>query len=97
MVDSLAGRLVSNELWAIVEPLVPPFTHRLQGDGTAPVDARAVFTAIVYVLTSGCAWWMLTTGFGVDYRTAHRRFGQWTRRAVAAHPRRGPGRTRGAR
>lgn len=79
MVDPLAGRLVPDELWAIVEPLVPPFKPRAQGGGTAPVDARAVFTAIVYVLTSGCAWRHLPASFAVDYRTAHRRFGQWTR------------------
>ncbi len=34
-----------------------PFSRsRPQGGGTAPIDQRAVFTAIVYVLISGCAW-----------------------------------------
>lgn len=79
MVDVLSRRLVPDELWAIVEPLIPPFAPRAQGGGTAPVEARAVFTAIVYVLTSGCAWRLLPDSFGVDFRTAHRRFGQWTR------------------
>ena len=74
----LASRLVPDELWAIVEPLIPPFQPRVQGGGTAAVDARSVFTAIVYVLTSGCAWRLLPRSFGVDFRTAHRRFGQWT-------------------
>ncbi len=78
MVDVLSSRLVPDELWAIVEPLILPFRPREQGGGTAPVDARSVFTAIVYVLTSGCAWRLLPDSFGVDYRTAHRRFGQWT-------------------
>jgi transposase len=77
--DVLARRLVPDALWEIVEPLVPPFAPRVQGGGTAPVQARAVFTAIVYVPTSGCAWRMLPGSFGVDYPTAHRRFGQWTR------------------
>jgi len=79
VVDPLSVRLVPDELWTIVEPLVPPFAPRAQGGGTAPVDARAVFTSIVYVLTSGCAWRQLPASFGVDYRTVHRRFGQWTR------------------
>ena len=74
----LAKRLVPDEFWAIVAPLVPSFVPRVQGGGRAPVDARAVFTAIVYVLTSGCSWRLLPGSFGVDYRTAHRRFGQWT-------------------
>ncbi|MGW0326418.1 transposase [Nocardia sp. NPDC003183] len=37
----------------------PAFSPRRQGGGTAPTDERAAFTAVVYVLTSGCAWRML--------------------------------------
>jgi transposase len=77
--SDLALRLVPDELWELVEPLIPAFSPRRQGGGTAAVDDRAVFTAIVYVLTSGCSWRMLPGSFGVDFRTAHRRFGQWTR------------------
>jgi hypothetical protein len=51
VVDRLSMRLVPDELWALVEPLVPEFRARPQGGGTAPLPARAVFTAIVYVLT----------------------------------------------
>ncbi|WP_446692668.1 IS5 family transposase [Saccharothrix mutabilis] len=63
----------------LVEPLIPRFRSRPQGGGTAAVDDRAVFTAIVYVLTSGCAWRDLPPSFGVTVPTAHRRFTQWTR------------------
>src|SRR3954464_5636814 len=42
------------------------------------VDDRAVFTAIVYVLTTGCAWRRLPAEFGVSKATAHRRFVAWT-------------------
>ncbi|GAA2264251.1 hypothetical protein GCM10010149_00160 [Nonomuraea roseoviolacea subsp. roseoviolacea] len=38
-----------------------------------------MFTAIVYVLTSGCAWRHLPAEFGVSPATAHRRFSAWTR------------------
>ena len=65
MVDRLSLRLVPDELWALVEPLIPGFKPRPQGGGTAPLPARAVFTAIVYVLTSGCAWRDLPPSFGV--------------------------------
>ncbi|WAL69651.1 IS5 family transposase [Amycolatopsis cynarae] len=71
-------RLVPDELWALVEPLIPEFTPRPQGGGTAPLPPRQVFTAIVYVLTSGCAWRDLPPSFGVPFQTAHRRFSQWT-------------------
>ena len=36
------------------------------------MDDRAVFTAIVFVLTSGCAWRYLPPSFGVTVAAAHR-------------------------
>ncbi|MFI8977496.1 IS5 family transposase [Nocardia asteroides] len=74
----MSQRLVPDGLWALVEPLLPRFEARAQGGGTAPVDERAVFTAVVFVLTSGCAWRMLPPSFGVTVPTAHRRFTAWT-------------------
>ncbi|WSY64535.1 IS5 family transposase [Nocardia sp. NBC_00881] len=74
----MSKRLVPDELWALVEPLLPEFTARPQGGGTAPADERAVFTAVVFVLVSGCAWRMLPPSFGVTVPTAHRRFSVWT-------------------
>jgi transposase len=78
VVDPLSLRLVPDELWELVEPLIPAFETRPQGGGTASLDARQVFTAIVYVLTSGCVWRDLPPSFGVSFQTAHRRFMQWT-------------------
>ncbi|MFJ8026088.1 transposase [Streptomyces sp. NPDC096311] len=51
----LSKRLVPDELWELAAPLLPSFAAPPQGGGTAPCDERAVFTAVVYVLTSGCA------------------------------------------
>jgi transposase len=78
-VDALSKRLVPDELWSLAEPLVPSFERRPQGGGTEPVGDRAVFTAIVYVLTSGCPWRLLSPSFGVTVPTAHRRFTDWTK------------------
>ncbi|WP_231935229.1 IS5 family transposase [Micromonospora viridifaciens] len=69
---------VPDELWNLAGPLIPPPPRRRQGGGTPPIDARAVFAAIVYVLTTGCAWRHLPPGFGVSRATAHRRFTAWT-------------------
>ena len=80
--DQLAKRLVPDGLWEIVEPLLPAFEPRPQGGGTMPRDQRAVFTAVVYVLTTGCAWRHLPPGFAVSPATAHRRFAAWTRAGV---------------
>lgn len=74
----LSMRLVPDELWELVASLLPSFAARPQGGGTAPRDERAVFTAVVYVLTSGCAWRYLPESFGVSPATAHRRFSAWT-------------------
>lgn len=82
MVDALSSRLVPDALWEIVEPLLPGFRARPQGGGRAAIDDRAVFTAIVYVLTSGCAWRHLPPSFGVSVPTAHRRFTTWVRAGV---------------
>jgi transposase len=78
MDDHLSVSLVPDGLWELVAPLVPRFAPRRQGGGTAAIDDRAVFTAIVFVLTSGCAWRHLPPSFGVSAPTAHRRFTAWT-------------------
>ncbi|WP_327367535.1 IS5 family transposase [Streptomyces sp. NBC_01217] len=78
MSADLSQRLVPDGLWELVAPLLPSFSSRPQGGGTAPLNERAVFTAVVYVLTSGCAWRHLPETFGVSPATAHRRFTAWT-------------------
>ena len=78
MGERLGRQLVPDGLWEIVEPLIPPQRERPQGGGTWYVEDRAVFTAIVYVLTTGCAWRHLPAAFGVSKATAHRRFAAWT-------------------
>ncbi|MFF1325055.1 IS5 family transposase [Streptomyces chartreusis] len=71
--------LVPDGLCEIAEPLIPPFRPRRQGGGTARLADRKVFTAIVYALTTSCAWRRLPPCFGVSPATAHRRFTAWTR------------------
>ncbi|MBA6433067.1 IS5 family transposase [Streptomyces sp. GMR22] len=61
---------------------------RPQGGGTAPCDERAVFTAVVYALTSGCAWRHLPPTFGTSPATAHRRFTVWTDAGLWRRPHR---------
>ena len=57
---------------------------RAQGRGIRRVDDRQVFAAIVFVLTTGCAWRHLPPTFGVSHQTAHRRFGEWSEAALWA-------------
>lgn len=62
----LSKRLVPDELWEPAAPLLPSFAARPQGGGTAPCDERAVFTAVVYVLTRGYAWRHLPPTFSTS-------------------------------
>lgn len=78
----LSRRLVPDGLWELAAPLLPGFSPRRQGGGSAPLDDRTVFTAIVYVLTSACSWHHLPAAFEVSPATAHRRFGAWTEAGV---------------
>ncbi len=82
MTRELARRIVPDGVWTLVRPQLPLFAGRQQGGGTAPVDERQVFTAVVYVLTSGCAWRQLPGWLGVSPATAHRRFAAWSRDGV---------------
>ena len=60
VVNELPLRLAPDAFWAIVEPLVPQFDPHPESGGTVPLDDPAVFTAIVYVLTSGVSCNKLT-------------------------------------
>ncbi|MFG2403402.1 transposase [Streptomyces brevispora] len=70
----LSKRPVPDELGELVAPLLPSFAAGPQAGGAALRDERAVFTAVAYVLTSGCARRHLPPTFGTSSATAHRHF-----------------------
>jgi len=50
-------RLVSDDLWKRVEPLLPPPpTRRFRFPGRKPLDYRKVLTGILFVLKTGISW-----------------------------------------
>jgi len=76
---------VSDVFWAKVEPLVPSVTRptgrqyrRKPGAGRKPMAARQVFSAIVYVLRTGCQWKALPREFG-SASAVHTHFQRWLR------------------
>lgn len=77
-ISPLSRRLVPDELWSMVAPLIPSPKVRPQGGGRSRVGDRAVFVAVVFVLTSGCAWRRLPASFGIAVPTAYRRFVEWS-------------------
>jgi hypothetical protein len=63
---SMVKRLVPEELWTIVEPLLPPEPPKPNG-GRLRVPDRAALAGIIYVLKmlkSGIPWGMLPRGLG---------------------------------
>lgn len=49
--------LVEDELWALVEPLLPPpKPRRFRYPGRKPLDNRAALTGILFVLKTGLPW-----------------------------------------
>src|ERR671939_262025 len=74
--------LVTDELWAVFEPLLPKRRPHRKG-GRPWVDDRAVLTGTRFVLRSGMPWRMpppeMGCGSGV---TCWRRLREWQRRDV---------------
>ena len=51
----MAKTIVSDELWSLIEPLIPQRPPRPWG-GRPPVEDRKVLTGILFVLKTGIAW-----------------------------------------
>lgn len=78
----MAAVLVSDELWAEIEPLLPPPKRSPKG-GRPTVGARQVLTGIVFVLRSGISWNLLPIEMGCGSGvTCWRRLRDWTRAGV---------------
>src|SRR5215208_4143111 len=59
----MAKELVTDELWEVVEPLLPEEPPKPKG-GRPRVDDRAALTGILFVLKSGIPWEMLPQEMG---------------------------------
>jgi transposase len=59
----MGRELVTDELWEIIEPLLPPEPPKPKG-GRSRVPDRAVLTGIIFVLKSGIPWEMLPKEMG---------------------------------
>jgi transposase len=78
----MAKELVSDELWAVVAPLLPAPRPRPKG-GRPPVDDRKALTGIMFVLKSGIPWEMLPQEMGCGCgMTCWRRLRDWQKAGV---------------
>jgi len=68
---------LTDEQWAILEPLIPERPRDALGRGRPAVDPREVLNGILWVLKTGARWQDLPKEFP-PYQTCHRRFQEWT-------------------
>ena len=74
--------MVPDELWMIIDPLMPPAPPKLKG-GRPRVPNRDALAGIIYVLKSGIPWVMLPKGLGVGSgETCWRRLRDWQKAGV---------------
>ena len=78
----MAKELVTDELWEIIEPLLPPEPPKPEG-GRPRVDDRAALSGIIFVLKSGIPWEMLPQEMGCGSGvTCWRRLREWQQARV---------------
>jgi transposase len=74
--------LVSDELWSLIEPLLPPEPAKPKG-GRPRISNRAALTGIIFVLKSGIPWEMLPQEMGCGSGvTCWRRLRDWQQAGV---------------
>ncbi|MFF0479524.1 IS5 family transposase [Streptomyces sp. NPDC004284] len=74
---------VDDDLWALIEPLLPPWPERSPGPGRGPVSDRLCLQGILFVLSNDIAWQLLPLemGFGSG-QTCWRRLERWQKVGV---------------
>src|SRR5437660_5618817 len=82
----MAKPLVSDKLWEILQPLLPPpKPRRFRYPGRKPLDDRKALTGILFVLKTGIPWEDLPLEMGCGSgMTCWRRLHAWQRAGVWA-------------
>ena len=68
---------LSDEEWAVIEPLLPP---RIRGP--ARVDDRKILNGIFYILRTGAPWRDLPERYGPRTTGLQSAYARWARRGV---------------
>lgn len=80
----MAREIVTDELWALIEPILPPpKPRRFRYPGRKPIDNRATLTGILFVLRTGIPWEDLPKEMGCGSgMTCWRRLRDWQQAGV---------------
>jgi transposase len=73
---------IPDELWAKIEPLLPPPKPHPLGCHNPRVPDRQAMDAILFRLRTGCQWNALNATGICSSSSAHRRFQEWTEAGV---------------
>jgi transposase len=73
---------IPDELWARIEPLLPPRPPHPLGCHNPRVPDRRAMDAIFFVLRTGCQWNALNATGICSSSSAHRRFQEWVAAGV---------------
>jgi transposase len=74
----MARPLVSDELWEIVEPLLPPpKPRRFRYPGRKPVNPRTALAGIIFVLKTGIPWEDVPCEMGISGMSCLRKLREW--------------------
>lgn len=80
----MAKPILDDELWALVEPLLPPpKPRRARYPGRKPIEPRKALTGILFVLRTGIPWEHLPKELGCGSgMSCWRRLRDWTEAGV---------------
>jgi transposase len=79
----MARPLLSDELWSLIEPLIPVRPRRFRYPGREPLADRQVMTGILFVLKTGIPWEHLPQEMGCGSgMTCWRRLRDWQQPGV---------------
>jgi transposase len=74
----MAKPVLDDDLWNLIEPLIPIRPRRFRSPGRKPVPSRACLAGILFVLRSGIPWEMLPREMGCGSgMTCWRRLRDW--------------------
>src|SRR5690349_1242690 len=72
---------LTDEQWAVLEPLIGQMPRRADGRGRFWRSSRAVLDGILWILRTGAQWAELPSHYP-PYQTCHRRYQRWVREGV---------------
>ena len=73
----MAAPHLDDDLWTIIEPIIPVKPRRFRNPGRKRVDSRAALNGILFVLFTGIQWEHLPRQFGCCGMTCWRRLRDW--------------------